>query len=155
MNCSPPKVFLVGVDHRIQYTTGQCSSPWRERVKQLEEYLVELAVQNDVSLIAEEFNQELLDRNTATSCTARDAASRINCAHLFCEPPSTWRNGRSNSLSADREMFWLDRLKASNSRRTIFLCGNDHLATFQGLLTEAGYVAKVESINWGAGWQFV
>ena len=155
MNTCPPEVLLVGVDHRIQYTTAHCGPDWRERIKQFEDYLVELTVEHGASLIAEEFNEEALDRSIATDCTARDAAQRANRAHLFCEPPSVWRNGRSDALSADREMYWLECLKISNAKRIIFLCGNDHLVTFQRLLVEAGYVAIVESKNWGAGWQLV
>jgi hypothetical protein len=102
MNSSAPQVLLVGVDHRIQYMNADCGPKWLARIKEFQDYLFALAIDNEVSLIAEEFSEEALSMNSATGATVRESAQRSNCAHLFCEPSKRWRDGRSDNLSGAR-----------------------------------------------------
>lgn len=82
------KVFLVGVDHRIQYTNASCGPDWRAQIHTFENYLVSQVRELSADFLAEEFSEELVAINGATACTVRDAAARAKCAHCFCEAPA-------------------------------------------------------------------
>ena len=100
-------VYLVGVDHRIQYTNTSCGPEWRAEIRAFEDYLVSKADELKVQLLAEEFNQERVERNNATGCTVRDAAKRSGKQHLFCEPPKS----QGTDTPDKREYIWLAKLK--------------------------------------------
>ena len=148
-------VFLVGAYHCIQFTNVHSGPEALERIQEFEDYLALLAIDNDAVLIAEEFSEEMLALNFATVSTAQGAARQSNRAHMFCEPPIALRREWGEDLNTEREKYWLERLKSSNALRIVFVCGKDHLISFQSMLEESGYKATVTSQIWGAGWAFV
>jgi len=76
-------VFIIGVDHLVQY-----NGPVPEYI--LEEFRAFLACkvrELNISLIAEEFNEEFLrDVLGATEDTAKTVADQTGAAHLYCDP---------------------------------------------------------------------
>ena len=148
-------VCLVGVDHRIQYANNASRAEWLAIVASFEEHLVALAESIRADLVAEEFNEEALAMNLTNYCTARSAATRANCPHLFCEPPRAWRIGKDDSLVSDRESYWVQQIVGSGASRIIFLCGDDHLESCKSMLTAAEFEVVIDSKSWGAEWPYV
>lgn len=149
------QVFLVGVDHRIQYTNASCGPDWRSRIRAFEDYLVSQATTLSTDLLGEEFSEELLAINRATACTVRDAAARAQCAHYFCEAPSSERAQTGAALVEARETYWLERIQSTGANRIVFVCGNDHLSSFANRLQTAGYSTTELSRDWGMGWELI
>ncbi len=147
-------VYLVGVNHRIQYTNNGCGPEWRADIQALEDYLVSKATELNIELLAEEFNQEGFERNSATGCTVRDAAQRCEKLHLFCEPTSSERENLGINTPDMRENTWLERIKDSEASSILFVCGDDHLKSFSEKLEAQGIEAVVLSQGWGHDWMF-
>jgi len=141
--------YLIGVDHRIQYTNASCGPEWRADIKALEDYLADKALELNVDLLAEEFNEEYLVRDRATGCTVRDAAGRVEKQHIFCEPDAAEREAKKLNTPDLRESFWLDRLLKLGASSLLFVCGNDHLKSFSKKLNAAGFETTILSENWG------
>lgn len=141
--------YLIGVDHRIQYTNASCVAEWRADIKALEDYLADKAVELNVDLLAEEFNEEYIVRNHATGCTVRDAAGRVEKQHVFCEPDDAEREAKKLNTPDLRESFWLVRLLKSGASSILFVCGDDHLTSFSNKLNAAGFETTILSENWG------
>jgi hypothetical protein len=149
-----PAAFLVGVDHRIQYTNLACGPEWLLEIKTFKLYLKNQAADLNVDLLAEEFNEELVAKNSATKSTVRDAANQSGCRHLFCDPNRAERKEKRIDSNDQREMFWLERITASNARRVLFVCGNDHVNTFTEKLRNEGFDVSVLTCGWGRNWKF-
>lgn len=76
-------VYLIGVDHLVQYS-GPVPEPLR---LEFQRFLVESARCFGASLIAEEFSCEALDEvYHAAIGTAREAARALGISHRFCDP---------------------------------------------------------------------
>ena len=144
--------YLIGVVHRIQYTNASCGLEWRADIKALEDYLADKALELNVDLLAEEFNEEYLVRNHATGCTVRDAAGRVEKQHIFCEPDAAEREAKKLNTPDLRESFWLDHLLKSGASSLLFVCGDDHLKSFSKKLNAAGFETTILSENWGNDW---
>ena len=149
------QIFLVGVDHRIQYTNASCGPDWRARIRAFENYLVSQASELSADFLAEEFSEELVAINNATACTVRDAAARAKRAHCFCEAPSSERAQTGAALVEARENYWLERIRGTGANRIVFVCGNDHLSSFANRLQTAGYSTTELSRDWGVGWEYI
>lgn len=145
-------VYLVGVNHRIQYTNADCGPEWSAVIRTFEDYIVLKAVELKVELLAEEFNQDGIDRSNATGCTVRDAAKRCGKRHLFCEPSMTERQNQGIDTPDKRELIWLRKLKDSNASSILFVCGDSHLSSFMGKLNGEGARTEILSNGWGHGW---
>ena len=144
--------YLIGVHHRIQYTNASCGPEWRTDIKALEDYLADKAVELNVDLLAEEFNEEYLVQNHATGCTVRDAAGRVEKQHIFCEPDAAEREAKKLNTPDLRESFWLDCLLKSGASSLLLLCGDDQLKSFSKKLNAAGFETTILSGNWGNDW---
>jgi hypothetical protein len=145
------KAILIGVNHRIQYTQVGCGSEWSSDIRAFEDHLVALASTMNADLVAEEFNEESVERNSATSCTVRDAAQRASCKHLYCDPNTSERT-TSGASSNQREEEWLRRILAVSSDRLLMVCGDNHVDSFCKRLNLAGYTVIIDSRNWGSNW---
>ena len=95
---------VVGVDHRIQYTTANCGPECTADIKRLEKHLVTVAVDSDVDPLAEEFSEESLKRIHATRCTVRAGADRLGRQHLFGDPNRAER--RAKAVAEVRARVW-------------------------------------------------
>ncbi len=167
-------IFIIGVKHEIQYLFD-CNSASTEKFK---EYLKTEAVNRDVTLIAEELNNEAILRVKAIGSVAKDVALSIDVNHIFCDPDSKTRENlgisnrqirRKNNLPetgalrgeqidifdkakaechAIREKYWFSLFKDQASSNMIFICGDDHVDNFKKLVANSGYPTKVLSRNW-------
>jgi hypothetical protein len=104
-------------------------------------------------LVAEEFSQALVHTNKAEASTVQEVAARSSIDHLFCDPDAPERETRGIATSAQREAQWLERLRGSAHRCILFVCGDDHVISFQQLLSQNGFAAEALSQGWGQGWQ--
>ncbi len=144
---------LVGVDHRIQYTNPSCGPEWTTEIRKFQDYLVSEATRLKVDLLAEEFSEELVRRNCASGCTVRDAASRAQKPHIFCDPDLAERKTAQISNDDQREQEWLARIQRAGAQRPLMVCGDDHIEAFGEHLRTAGFEVSVLSRNWGRGWE--
>ena len=152
MGAAEKAAYLIGVDHRIQYTNGGCGPEWTLDIQQFEDYLVERATTLDADLMAEEFSEEAVRRSNATGCTVRDAARRAGRKHLFLDPDTAERAEAGVSTHDQREREWLRRLRNSEARRPLIVCGDGHVDSFAVRLGAAGFQVSVLSCNWGNDW---
>ncbi len=76
-------VFLIGVDHLIQY-----NGPVPESIRvEFRSYLVRICRELDIKTIAEEFSDEALrEVYQATAETAQEAARMLGIEHRYCDP---------------------------------------------------------------------
>jgi hypothetical protein len=146
-------VFIVGVDHRIQYLNADCGPEWTGDIKQFQRYLIAQGRERDIDLLAEEFSRERVSANHAGASTVEGAAGQLGVAHLFCDPDRHEREAQGIARSDQREAFWFERLRDSAHMRILFVCGDDHVDSFGQLLSENGLTAEVLSQWWGRGWQ--
>lgn len=87
-----------------------------------------------VDLIAEEFSEYAVELNHAQDSTAKRVAREIRIPHLFCDPNPRERQELGIQNIADREKEWLRRIIGSGYSHILFICGDDHLESFQSLL---------------------
>ncbi len=147
------KAFIIGVNHRIQYTKTNYKLEWKNEICSFSDYLAEKATLLNVDLIAEEFNDEAIHKNDASTCTVRDTAKRISRKHLFLDPDSRERPASFTSKEEKmeyREDEWLRRIKIIDSSVFIIVCGDAHVDSFAAKLDKAGYDVEILSRNqWG------
>ncbi|HOP64356.1 MAG TPA: hypothetical protein PK906_13325 [Spirochaetota bacterium] len=107
-------VYIVGVDHLIQY-----NGPVPEYlIKEFHSFLKNQIRALKISIIAEEFNNEFLkDVYGATEDTAKIAAERAGIEHLYCDPESNERELLGIPYHADLK----DRIFKRNNVRDPFL----------------------------------
>lgn len=151
---SQRRVFIVGVDHRIQYLNAACGPEWTAEVRRFQSYLLVEARERQVDGLVEEFNQSLVQANGASESTVQEIATQIKVDHSFCDPDAQEREAHSIDTQGAREGYWLDRLRSSGSLSILFVCGDDHVDSFCRLLNQSGFEAMVLSKGWGQGWQF-
>ncbi len=146
-------VYLVGVDHQVQHN-GQPMTPKREEATRAFYTFLELKAKDlNISMFAEEFNDDALRNSCASAATVRDLAHRLGLKHRFCEPTRQERKELGISKDRDRrEQFWLSCLEPHlNSETILFVCGADHLESFQNKLLGKGVKAKILPEQYGIG----
>lgn len=112
-------VFLIGVDHLIQYN-GPVPEPLRQEFKR---YLADSARELGITLVAEEFSSEALNEvYHAASDTAREAALMLGIPHRFCDPEE--RDMRRLGIPYFAEL--LDRVQECRGIAGTFI-PDDHL----------------------------
>lgn len=83
-------VFLIGTNHKAQYVyeIANRNRPLMELAKGFARYLEEQGKDLDITLIAEELNEEAISKNInkAKDSTARSIAGRLSINHKFCDP---------------------------------------------------------------------
>jgi hypothetical protein len=152
MDAEEKTAFVVGVDHRIQYTNTACGPEWTSDIREFEDYLVREATKHEVDVLAEEFSEEVVQMNHATGCTVRDAAGRACIDHLFLDPDTSERAASDITRGDQREMEWLSRLRRTGATRPLVVCGDDHVDSFTDRLEAAGFRTSVLSRDWGNNW---
>jgi hypothetical protein len=86
-------IFIVGVNHEIQYWFEGCSAS----TKEFKKYLETEVVNRNITLIAEELSNETISNeaiskhNAAIDSVARVVASSKGSKHQFCDPDSKVR----------------------------------------------------------------
>jgi hypothetical protein len=107
-------IYLIGIDHLLQYN-GPVPS---ELLEEFKEYLVAMIKKLNITLIAEEFNEEFLcDVFNATEGTAEKAAEASGISHLYCDPDASEREALGIPYYADV----MDMVKERHSVREKFI----------------------------------
>jgi len=148
-------VYLVGVDHRIQWIPDSPSLEWEIVILDFIKFINEKCNLLGIDLIAEEFSEHVIELNHAQDSTARHTAREIGIPHLFSDPNPHERQELGIKNNADREKEWLRRIINSGNSRILFICGDDHLESFKSLLNSAGHNAEILASNWGKGWELI
>ncbi len=148
-------MYLIGVDHRIQWIPDSSSLEWERIISVFIEFVREKCNLLGIDLIAEEFSECAVEINNGQDSTARRAARELGVPHLFCDPNPRERKELGIQDNADREKEWLRRIISSGNSRILFICGDDHLKSFQALLIGAGHSAEIVGNNWGKGWELI
>lgn len=110
-------IYITGIDHLVQYN-GPVPTDLLEEFKG---YLAAKIKELNITLIAEEFNEEFLhDVFGAAEGTAETAAAESGISHLYCDPDAAEREALGIPYYADvmdlvkerhdiREKFIMDR----------------------------------------------
>ena len=168
-------VYLIGVVHRIQYTSDGSAL---DEIRRFADFLESKALEMKITLIGEELNEEVLRERKATACTALDIAARLKIEHRFCDPTMSEREsmgipserqihmralldnkGSGKNLREAvrkerekyfglRESFWLQRIEDKLGQPIFFVCGADHIAGFRALLMSKGCGTDVLVRDW-------
>lgn len=76
-------VYIIGIDHLVQYN-GPLT---RNILNEFRNFMISEIGRLDISLIAEEFNEEFLhDVFAATEGTAKSLAELTGVEHIYCDP---------------------------------------------------------------------
>ena len=149
------KIFLIGVDHRIQWIPKHLSPEWSAKLQEFSEYLDYICSKNEITLIAEEFSEEALKKSNAAVSVARKVSAKTGVQHLFCDPTTQERQSSGISTDSQREQFWLDCLTSTDHDKLIYICGEKHLKSFLSKLSLAGHDPTILSSDWGKGWEVI
>lgn len=155
-------VYLVGVDHRIQWIPQSSGPDWKITISDFTDSIRERCYSHSIDLIAEEFSEYLVKLNHAQDSTARRAAKELDLPHLFCDPnPNECQKlGIEPGIENDdnyekREKEWLKRIIISRKSCILFICGDDHLESFKARIIGSGHSAEIVDRNRGQGWQLI
>ncbi len=144
-------VFLVGVNHTVQHRHAM--TPQKEEyVSEFQDYLRSQIATEGIEILAEEFSEEALVGSTSPT---REVAEQTEITHAYCDPSTQERASHNIAGDDERERFWLKRLddlmEPGSDSAALFLCGSDHLASFEEQLRHAGYKVRNLGGNWGDG----
>lgn len=148
-------IYLISVNHHVQYLNAYSSKKKHELVKIFINHLREAIRTVHAVLIAEEFNEEAIHRNNASSSTAQNVAQELGIEHRFCDPDSAERtkHGIKDKMDPRREQLWLECIRRDHVSPIIFICGISHLERFRNLLQQNGFDVTVYSQDWGKGFE--
>jgi hypothetical protein len=150
-------LYLVGVDHSVQHDgCVRYKGPEFERLREeFPEFLIQIARQIDVKVIAEESHEDVLRKFSATKSVASVVASELGVKHLFCEPSIAEREqlgitstGRREDFEK-REKFWLEKLRDLKETPILFILGPNHMAGFSELAKNNGMSVEVAEEYYG------
>lgn len=146
-------VYLIGVDHQVQNNGGSMSPERRRAIGDFSAFLDSKAKELDVTMLAEEFNEDLVKSNRASNATVQKVAMHLGLKHLFCDPTRTEREELGIHDDNDRrEDFWLSCIEKHLKReRILFVCGAQHLETFKSQLIKKGVHAEILPERFGIG----
>jgi hypothetical protein len=91
-------IYITGIDHLVQYN-GPVPP---ELLEEFKEYIAAKIKELNITLIAEEFNEEFLhDVFNAAEGTAETAAAESGTSHLYCDPDAAEREALGIAYYAD------------------------------------------------------
>ena len=167
---NPRIVVLVGTSHSIQMATG---GTCQQLVDRFEAFLTNLCATKGIRGVAEELNPEALAlRNRSTSIPQRIAVAR-KLEHRFCDPNrqeradlgiveetqiemKAWVHEWSKNETATqqtmhrtmRERLWLRELNRMEQWPVLFVCGANHMSSFQQILEQDNITVCVAAKDW-------
>lgn len=157
-------VIVVGTSHTIQVADPELKS-----------YLQSLCQEFKVNAVAEEMSDEDLAEMNCTVSIPMQVANALHIPHRFCDPnskervtlgirqendirisafPSTLPESevaaRLAESHAKRERYWLEQLRSLNFWPVLFVCGADHVTSFNHLLNQENIVAHIAAEDWAS-----
>lgn len=163
-------IYIIGVKHDEQIG----SSKNFDHIKQFKADLESLILDNNISIIAEEFSKQALE--TYGASPSYEVACTKNLKYIFCDPDINerkrlgiqLREETAKNLELDilnlnqqeenqiniahkkfddlRENEWLNRIRYNTQDEIVFVCGFGHTETFSSLLKDNGYERKVYKV---------
>jgi len=111
-------IYITGIDHLLQYN-GPVPP---ELLEEFKGYLAAKIKELNITLIAEEFNEEFLhDVFNATEGTAETAAAESGISHLYCDPDAAERGALGIPYYADL----MDMVKERHGIREKFIMDSE------------------------------
>jgi len=143
-------IYLIGVKHKIQYSKSPNSEETESQTNarnSFKEYIWELITTKKPALVAEEFNEQVLEYLKSNS-HVKEIADELNVEHRFCEPSSDERvemgvpgMGYEGVSDEDiekfhklREEFWMGKITENIGGDVLYICGANHIQSFKFLL---------------------
>lgn len=150
-------LYLIGVDHSVQHDgcAGYEGSTFERLRNEFPTFLDGVARRIGATVIAEELNEDVLNKFGATKSVADTVASQMNIKHVFCEPSISEREqlGMKGTNNPDdfsrREDFWLNKLVTLKGERILFILGADHVESFSERAKNAGFLVNVSEEYYG------
>ncbi|MBK1888448.1 hypothetical protein Undi14_00275 [Undibacterium sp. 14-3-2] len=175
----PSQLHIVGTGHHYQFGAGMKFGAYECTLEDQAVFLAmlrSLAESVKADAIAEELSEQSLSEVGATASVPQLLARGLGLVHLFCDPnrderrtlgifddnairlsgfPSkkpdeTEIQRRIDESCRFREEEWLRRLQALPSSQILFVCGANHVNTFQLLAIDAGFKVSVAYADWKA-----
>ena len=142
-------LYIVGTNHPLQCGASSCSSA---SIVEFRNEIHRICEDRNIRRIAEEMNQEGLERQDVLSTVARCVAGALGIEHQYVDLTAAERvslglndapfvanfmylkssthnvfKKRLAALVADvRERIWITRILSTGSWPTLFICGADH-----------------------------
>lgn len=146
-------IYLVGVDHQVQYNSGSMSQERKSEILKFTQFIELKSKELKISMLAEEFNDEAVRRNRASSSILQEIAQRFGFKHAFCDPTTAERKELDIGDDKDlREQFWVSRLDSYlESENILLVCGASHLESFKTKLDAKGIRVEILPETFGMG----
>ena len=162
------QILIVGTTHPIQMRAWGAE---RSICDEFKEQLIEWCVDEDADAIAEEMSA--FARKTAqeegkahsVKTVPQEAAEALGLKHMDCDDDPSIPSIAETRLSAffrdvdpseelehrnaKREANWVDKLVTWKKSNILFVCGCDHVDSFQDKLRDRGFEIKVLVEDWG------
>ena len=163
-------VVLLGTSHMYQTAKERCPP---QHAQDFRCFLSEACRRYDIRTVAEEMNAEALAEVSRNESIPHQVASELSLTHLFCDPDRGERKHLGllqenevkaqaflNRISDDetarrihdeyvkRERFWLERLRTVNKWPVLFICGAEHVMSFESILEADGFSVRRIADDW-------
>lgn len=161
-------IYLIGTYHNLQHN----GEPHRSKYdvlkarKDFVAYIKEESIKNNVKLLAEECNQDFLNllvkRNyPKVDSLLKGLADQLKIEHRFCDPgfdarrdldiPDGGTEGHPEKPKFDviREKYWLGQIIDKKEVNIIYVCGKNHIESFNALVELNGMESTILDAFWG------
>ena len=161
------QILIVGTTHPIQMRAWGAE---RSVCDAFREQLIEWCVDEDADAIAEEMSacarKRAQEEGKAHSdkTVPQEAADALGLNHMDCDDDPSIPSIAEMKLSAlfrdddpskelehrntKREIHWVKKLVSWKKNNILFVCGNDHVDSFQEKLSDRGFETKILVENW-------
>ena len=144
-------LYLIGTDHSVQHDgRARYDGEAFERIRQrFPEFIADVAKATQAKAIAEENNEEVLSKFSASQSVAAGVAAKLGIKHVFCEPSLAERKRLGITGTGDpkdfdkREKCWLEKIRTIETGPILFILGADHVAGFSSLAEASGLSVEV------------
>lgn len=163
--------MLIGTGPPYQTAEERCPP---QGAQAFQRFLSEACRRYGIRTVAEEMNAEALAEVKRNESIPQRVASELSLTHLFCDPDRKQRRElgllqendiriqqfSDPNISDDeierqicsaltrREHYWLERLQTVIQWPVLFICGADHVKSFEGILKDKGFSVECIAEDW-------
>ena len=160
-------VLIVGTDHQLQMGVSDVE---RSSCEAFEKQLLDWCKSENVDSIAEEMNDKAWERTRLESTThfdktvPRKVAETLGLEHMDCDDAPdipeiadvrlmVWWKGSDEAeelknRDTKREFHWMSKLVSWRKNRVLFVCGFEHVTSFQAKLENRNIETRIVAKNW-------
>lgn len=159
-------IYLIGTNHELQHTAKPSRANIRDveiAREELKAYLSAQIQELKPDLIAEEFSDEVLHFLGAQS-NVKSVADNLCVEHRYCDPDFATRKKLGLPELGDkppppaetarhhriRERYWLSRISDRLDAVIIFVCGAEHIPSFESRLRAEKCETRILERYWGS-----